>query len=132
MSLRRAVVSQLKNHISALEGRVYQAYLTPANVKPPYCTVKLAGIRGSVNLPYAADQGIEVRLYNDQTCFIPLDALEQQTLVALNGIVITDDDTGLRYWIKWVPFGSTDYIDEEHKLIARLVFFETAVIHERG
>jgi len=132
MSLRRAVIQQLKRHVYPLEGRAYQAYLAPANVVSPYATVKMAGIREAPDVPFAGDQIIEVRIYRSQDCFVTLDALRQMAVVALNGVVITDDQSGERYWIKWTPFGAGDFVDEERRLIGCLVTFEAAVIHERG
>lgn len=132
MSLRRAVIHQLGRHIYPLEGQAYQAYLAPVNVVPPYATVKMAGIRGTPDLPFAGDQIIEVRIYYKQVDYVSLDALKQMAVVALNGVVITDEVSGERYWVRWTPFGAGDFVDEERKLIGCLVTFEAVVIQERG
>ncbi|MGV8164645.1 MAG: hypothetical protein ACLKAK_07295 [Alkaliphilus sp.] len=130
MSLRRAVIAQLKNHVTAIGGRVYQAYLAPADVQTPYATVKMAGVRGDVTLLYAGDQSIEVYVYRDHDCFVSLDALKQLAVLALNGSVLVTE-SGERHHIRWVPFGQGDFVDEERKLIGCVESFETTVIHER-
>lgn len=132
MSLRRAVIQQLKTHVFPLNGNAFQAYLAPVGVVPPYATVKMAGTRGTPELNFAGDQIIEVRLYRSQDCYATLDALKQMAVVALNGVVITDAPTGERYHVRWTPFGAGDFADEERRLIGCLVTFEAVVIHERG
>lgn len=126
MSLRQAVVAHVKNQVSPLGGRVYQAFLAPADVQRPYATVKLAGVRGARDILYAGDQSIEVYIYQDQDCFTRVDALRQQVIKALNGIVLFEC-----YPIRWVAFGGGDFVDEERKLIGCVVVFEAAIIHER-
>ena len=132
MSLRRAVIQQLRQHVYPLAGNAFQAYLAPVNVNPPYATVKMAGIRGATELPFAGDQQIEVRIYRRQDDFVTLDALKQMAVVALNGVVLTDAPTGERYWIKWTPFGAGDFVDEERRLIGCSITFEASIIHERS
>lgn len=132
LSVRRAIISQLKKDVPALKGQVYQAYLVPSDIVPPYATIKLGPVRGSVNLPYAADQSIEVRFYGKKNSFINLELLETYANMTLNGVVLTDDETGSKYWLKWVPFNSIEYVEEGKDLIVRMVTYETAVIHERG
>lgn len=132
MSVRRAVISQLKSQVAALGGRVYQAFLTPANVQSPYATVKIAGIRSTPEISYAGDQQVEVYIYRIQDDFISLDGIRHSVVMALNGVTLVDVPTGERYWLRWFPTGLLDFVDEDRKLIGCVVMFETSVIYERS
>lgn len=129
--LRRAVIQKLKTSVPALGGRVYQAFLAPANVKPPYATVKLATPRGSPNISYAGTQPVEVYLYGSRDSFVSLDILELAVTVALHGVEIEDGQTQEKYYLNWVS-GSGDFVDTEKKLIGRMVKFHTALLMEGG
>jgi hypothetical protein len=127
--LRRAVIQKLRDSVSALNSRVYQAFLAPANGSRPYATVKIPAARGSINIGFAGAQPVEVRVYDDQTSFIDLDSLEQAIRTALHGKEINDQNE--KYYLQWVPAGG-DFVDEEYNLIGRLVMFEAALLYERG
>lgn len=129
MSLRRAIVQQLRNQVPALGGRVFQAYLAPANIATPYATVKFATERQAANIGFAGTQTIEVYLYRGLDSYSGLDALRQDVVKALNGVVITDTESGARFSIRWA--GSVgDVVDEERKLIGAVVSFDAATIHD--
>lgn len=130
--LRKAVINHLIANATGLGGRVYQAFLAPSGVVKPYATVKLATSRGSPGISYAGDQPVEVRIYDDQASFVPMDELEIEVIKALNGIDIVDPDGGERYCLQWDPNGGTDFVDEEKKLIGRLITFEGALLFEPG
>jgi hypothetical protein len=130
MSLRRAVVAQLKTSIPALGGRVYQAFLAPVGVQAPYATVKFATERQAANITFAGSQAIEVYLYRALDSYVNLDALRQDVVKFLNGVVIVDAETNARFVIRWVG-GAGDVIDPERKLIGAVVNFEAAMLHER-
>jgi len=123
--LRRAVIQNLKN-IPALGGRVYQAFLAPANVDKPYATVKLATQIGSANISFAGTQPVEVYLYADQDSFINLDVIEKEVIEVLAG-EIRDTTTGNYFELAWAP-GTSDFVDPEKKLIGRRVIFNTALL----
>jgi len=129
MSLRRAIVQQLRIHLPALGGRVFQAYLAPVNVPTPYATVKLATERQAANIGFAGAQTIEIYLYRGLDSFVGLDALRQDVVRALNGVVITDAESGLRFALRWT--GSVgDVVDPERKLIGAVVSFDAATIYD--
>lgn len=132
MSLRHAVIEHLRLNVPALGGRVFQAFLAPPNVQSPYATVKLGSIRGNIELPYAGDQQIEVRVYRTRDDFAVLDSVRQSVITALNGTTILGNSSPERYRLKWVPTGPLDFVDEERRLIGCLVMFETSVIYERS
>jgi len=127
--LRRAVIQHLKANVPSFGGQVYQGFLAPHNVQPPYATVKTPTGRGSPMISYAGTQPIEVRIYNDQSSFVGLELLERAVIEALNGQEIVDQDDGEHYFLEWVP-GGGDFVDEEKKLIGRLVMFEAALLFE--
>lgn len=128
--LRRAVIQSLKA-ILELNGRVYQAFLVPAHALRPYATVKAPVSRGTPGFSYGGVQPLEVRIYDDQTSFDGLDVLERAVTDKLHGREITDQNDGERYFVQWVP-GGGDFIDEEKRLIGRLLVFEAALLHEPG
>ena len=131
MSIRRAVIQQLKNQVHALSGRVYQAFLAPVNIGTPYAAVKFATERQSANVSFAGTQTIEVYLYRRLDNFVSLDAIRQDVIKALNGVVITDSESNARFVLRWV--GSVgDVVDEDRKLIGTLVSFDAATVQERG
>jgi len=129
--LRRAVIQQLKQHVTGLGGRVYQAFLAPVDAGRPYATVKLVDGGASTRISFAGDHVIEVRLYDDYTSFVGLDTLAQDTVLALSGRIVTDADTGNRYEVFWLPV-MNDFVEEDRKLIGRLVRFRAAAIYGRG
>jgi len=131
MSLRRAIIQQIKNQAHGLGGRVYQAFLAPVNTQTPYATVKLATERQATNITFAGSQTVEIYLYRGLDSYVNLDAIRQDVVKALNGVVITDVESGARFVLRWV--GSVgDVVDEERKLIGAVVSFDAAIIHERG
>lgn len=130
MSLRRAIISQLKNQVAALSGRVYQAFLAPVTVQPPYAAIKLAAERQAVNNTFAGSQSVEVYIYRALDTYVSLDALRQEVIKALNGVVLTDFESNARYVVRWIG-SAGDVIDAERKLLGVVVSFEAAVIHER-
>lgn len=131
MMLRRAVIQQLKDNVPGLDGRVYEAFLAPPNVSKPNCTVKVSASRGSGIIAYAGTQPVEIRIYARQESFKLLDEIEQGIVECLNGIEITDQNDGEKYCLTWVP-GGGDFIDEDKKLIGRLILFEAAILFERS
>ncbi len=122
--MRTAIINQLKDQVAGLGGRVYQAFLAPANVQKPYATVKMAGERGDLRIPWATHPAVEVRLYNEKNSFIPLDALEKECITALNGVSLNG-----KHQLRWVP-GGTDFEDIQLGLIGRLINFRATVINE--
>lgn len=134
--LRRAIVQTLQA-ITSLKG-IYQAFLAPANADRPYATVKLTETIGDVGIGFAGTQPIEVRIYDDLNSFVGLDAIEQATITALNGQTIVDivKDSkgepvpGSSFYVTWAP-GGGDFVDDEKRLIGRLIRFEAALVHER-
>lgn len=129
--LRRAVIQHIKVSVSELNGRVYQAFLAPPNIEKPYSTVKIPTARGSGIITYAGTQPVEVRVYDKQNSFISLDELERNIIASLNGAEITDQNDGEKYCLTWAP-GGGDFIDDEKKLIGRLILFEAAALFERS
>lgn len=129
--LRRAVIQQLKQQVTGLGGRVYQAFLAPVDAGRPYATVKLVDGGASTQISFAGDHVIEVRLYDDYTSFVSLDTLAQETVLALNGQIVTDNDTGNQYEVFWLPV-MNDFVEEDRKLIGRLIRFRAAAIYGRG
>lgn len=131
--LRRAVIQHLKAQVSALGGRVYQAFLAPPGTARPYATVKAATSRGSIVISYAGTQTIEVRLYDDPASAVALDQIEVAVISALHGIEIQDaaESPPGTYRLDWVP-GGGDFHDDEMGLIGRLMVFEAALLFERG
>jgi len=129
--VRRAVIQHLRQQVPALGGRVYQAFLAPANTLRPYATVKLMDGGASTRISFAGDHLIEVRLYNDLTSsFVVLDELAYQVIQALHGEVV-DGETGERYEVTWEP-GMIDFTEDDRQLIGRLLRFRAPAIHERG
>lgn len=129
--LRRAIIQHLRNEVPTLGGRVYQAFLAPANTPRPFVTVKLMDGGRSGRISYAGDQLIEVRLYDDLTSsFVVLDELAYQVIQALHGEVV-DGETGERYDVRWEP-GMYDFVEDDRQLIGRLLRFRAPAIHERG
>ena len=126
--LRRAVIQALKD-VPALGGRVYQAFLAPANTGKPYATVKVPAARGDPQLARAGTQPLEVRLYADPDTFASLDQLESAVIDAVNGKEISDVVSGSVFHVEWEP-GGGDFQDDQRQLIGRLVMFEAAVLHE--
>jgi len=129
--LRRAVIQHMKTSVPSLGGQVYQAFLAPANITPPYSTVKVAGTRGSPAISYAGFQPVEVRIYDPQESFVSLDALEQEVINVLHGVEVEDQIDGEKYYLQWTGNGP-DYVDEDRNLICRLIYFGAAVIYEPG
>lgn len=130
--LRRAVIQHLRQQVPALGGRVYQAFLAPANTPRPYATVKLMDGGASLRISFAGEHLIEVRLYEDMAgSFVTLDVLAGQVIAALNGRTITDSASGEKYDLYWVP-GMNDFVEEYRRLIGRLVRFRAAALFERG
>ncbi len=129
--LRRAVINHIMDNVSTLSGRVYQAFLAPSNTRKPYATVKVGPVQGSPGLNYGGTLSIEVRIYNDQDSFLSLDAYEKGIVAALHGREITDNNGGSRYFLQWLS-SPGDFVDEEKKLIGRLVVFGAAVLLEPG
>lgn len=130
--LRRAVIQHLKGAVPSLGGRVYQAFLAPANTPRPYATVKLLDGGASARISFAGDHLVEVRLYEATSgSFLNMDSLASSVITALNGRTITDSDSGEKYDLFWVP-GMNDFVEDDRKLIGRLVRFRAAAIFERG
>lgn len=127
MSVRRAVIEHLQVSIPAFGGRVYQAFLAPVNTLTPFATVKIAGLRGAIELADAGDQQIEVRIYRKQDDFAALDIIRHAVITALNDQVISVE----QYRIRWVPTGPLDFVEEEKKLLGCLITFEVPVIYQR-
>jgi hypothetical protein len=128
--LRRAVIQHLKQ-VTDLGGRVYQAFLAPADAARPYVTVKLVDGGASTRISFAGDHVIEIRVYDDLNSFIGLDVIIQAVIGALHGKNVTDTQSGEQYEVWWVP-SMNDFVEEERKLIGRLVRFRAASIFERG
>lgn len=130
--LRRAVINHLRTHVPSLGGRVYQAFLSPADATRPYATVKLGDGGASNRISYAGYVEIEIRIYQDMNSFLPLDSLEREITAALHGSVIWDEQENPpeQHEIFWLP-GVNDFVDEERKLIGRLIVFRTASLFER-
>jgi hypothetical protein len=129
MGLRKAVIDTIKDGSLTLGGRVYQAFLAPADPIKPYATVKMADVSGDGRISFAGTQTIEVRLYDRMGDFINLDTIEEDIIPLLNSGPITDED-GTKFVVEWEPGGPGDFIDDEKKLIGRRVQFSAAVIHE--
>ncbi|MBT9134258.1 MAG: hypothetical protein DDT34_00973 [Firmicutes bacterium] len=121
MSLRRAVVTNLRTSVSPVGGRVFQAFLAPATAVPPYITVKLATRQGEV----FGLQPVEVYIYAAQTSFVALDTLEQGVIRALHQRELVDTETGLRYTLRYTG-SAGDAVDEGRKLINRVLTFTVA------
>jgi len=130
--LRRAIIQHLRNEVSTLGGRVYQAFLAPVNTPRPFATVKLMDGGRSGRISYAGDYLIEVRLYEDITgSFLTLDDLARSVIAALNGRVVIDSVSGEQYDVYLVP-GMFDFVEDDRQLIGLLVRFQGAAIFERG
>ncbi|HEY8355809.1 MAG TPA: hypothetical protein VIK69_12435, partial [Methylophilaceae bacterium] len=124
-------IQHLRQQVPALGGRVYQAFLAPANTQRPFATVKLMDGGGSVSISFAGDHLVEVRIYDDMTSsFVKLDELAYQVIQALHGEVV-DGETGERYEVAWEP-GMIDFTEDDRRLIGRLLRFSVPAIHERG
>jgi len=129
--LRRAVVNRLTERVAGLGGRVYQAFLAPADAGRPYATVKLPQPIRSADIGYAGNQEIEVRLYTDPTSFTELDELEVEVMATLNGATVVDDYDGGAYYLEAMP-GGADFNDEDKSLIGRLLRYATGTLSEPG
>jgi hypothetical protein len=127
--IREAINKALKN-VSALGGRVYEAYTAPADTAAPYATVKFATQRPSTAITFAGDNNIEVRIYGKPTSFKSLDAIEQEVINVLNDKEVEDSD-GNKYYVWWVP-GGADYTEDDRGLIVRLVNFAAGAMNGRG
>ncbi len=126
--LRRAVIQHLKGAAPSLGGRVFQAFLAPANTPRPYATVKLADGGASPRISFAGAHLIEVRICDDYTSdFISLDAITDEVVRALHGKTVEDAETGEKYEVFWIP-GMVDYAEADRKIIGRLVRFQAAAI----
>ncbi len=121
MSLRRSIITRLRSTIPTVGGRVFQAFLAPANTLPPYVTVKMATRIGDA----LGRQPVECYLYAAQTSFGALDALEQEVIRSLHQREFADTETGLRYILRYAS-SAGDAVDEERKLINRVVTFSAA------
>lgn len=128
--LRRAVIKHIMDNALSLSGRVYQAFLAPSNTRKPYATVKAGAVQGSPGLNYGGTLSVEVRIYNDQDSFLALDTIEKEIVAALHGKEIVDTE-GPRYFLQWVS-SPGDFVDDEKKLIGRLLAFGAAVLFEPG
>lgn len=130
--LRRAVIQHLRQQVPALGGRVYQAFLAPANTPRPYATVKLMDGGASLRISFAGEHLIEVRLYEAMSgSFLTLDTLAKSVIEALHGKTVKDLETGEEYDLYWVP-GMNDFVEEDRQLIGRLIRFRAAALFERG
>jgi len=130
--LRRAIIQHLRNEVSTLGGRVYQAFLAPSSVQKPFATVKLVDGGTSARISFAGNHLIEVRLYEDITgSFLTLDDLARSVIAALNGRVVIDSVSGEQYDVYLVP-GMFDFVEDDRQLIGLLVRFQGAAIFERG
>ncbi|MBT9157005.1 MAG: hypothetical protein DDT37_02010 [Firmicutes bacterium] len=121
MSLRRATITALHVQVLAVGRRVFQAFLAPAATLPPYITVKLATRQGEV----FGLQPVEIYIYAAQASFAALDALEHEVIRALHQRELVDTETGLRYILRYAG-SAGDVVDEERKLISRVVSFNAA------
>lgn len=131
LSLRRAVIERIKAALPSVGGRVYQAFLAPVDAAAPYyVTVKVGDERGDVNIPWIGFPAVEVRLYSKPLSFISLDELEGQVIQVLQGVPITDPQTGKVYQLRWLP-GFGDFNDPQQNLIGKLVRFQAVRIVER-
>lgn len=115
--------------LPALGGRVYQAFLAPADAGRPYATVKVPASRADGRLSSAGTQPIEVRLYADPDSFVLLDEIEGALLDLLDDKDIQDVASGSVFHVEWEP-GGGDFQDDQRQLIGRLVIFEAAVLHD--
>lgn len=129
MSLRRAIIHQLRVQVPALGGRVYQAFLAPTGFQTPYATVKFAGEQSAVNIGFAGSRTIEVYLYRSLDSFVALDALQQEVIRILNGTTVTDVESGLQFILRWTG-SAGDVIDEERKLVGVVVSFNAPTMYE--
>ncbi len=123
MSLRRATITSLRAQVSAVGGRVFQAFFAPAATPPPYITVKRATRQGKV----FGLQPVEIYIYAAQTSFVILDVLEQTVIRVLHRKEIVDVETGLRYSLEYAG-SAGDAVDVERKLINRVVTFTVASV----
>ncbi len=121
MSLRRAVVTNLRTNVTSVGGRVFQAFLAPAATPSPYITVKMTtGIGGRFGL-----QPVEVYIYAAQTSFVALDMLKQEVIRALDQRELVDVETALRYILDYAG-SAGDAVNEERKLISQVLTFTSA------
>lgn len=125
MSLREAIISELKSKVTSVSGRVYEAFLAPSKAVPPFLTVKFASQRGS-NISFACSQVVEIYMHCDLTSFVTLDILEASVISTLNKEIKKDANT---YLLEWTPTGAGDFKDDDRKLIDRVVTFSAVVVH---
>ncbi len=122
MSLRRATITTLRAQVLIVGGRVFQAFLAPAATLLPYITVKMATRIGD----RLGLQPVEIYIYAAQTSFVVLDTLEQEVIRVLHQRELVDVETGLRYTLHYPGDGVCDAVDEERKLINRVLTFVSA------
>jgi len=129
--LRRAVVNFLKENVSEVGGRVYQAYLAPKQVKRPYLAVRMGEVIESGAVSFGGTAQIEVFVYDDiGGSFLTVDRICDKVINALHGAYVTDQEDGKTYYIEWNP-STNDIIEEDRNLIGRLLRFRTAILRER-
>ncbi|MBT9174214.1 MAG: hypothetical protein DDT21_02625 [Syntrophomonadaceae bacterium] len=121
MSLRRSIITRLRDHVPAVGGRVFQAFLAPPAITPPFVTVKLPTRLGDA----LGQQPVECYLYAAQTSFVTLDALEQEVIHVLHQKEFADTETGWRYRLRYAS-SAGDAVDVERKLINRVITFTAA------
>ncbi|WP_228378983.1 hypothetical protein [Thermoanaerobacter thermohydrosulfuricus] len=131
LMLRRAIIKHLRENITEIGGRVYQAYLAAEKAKRPYITVRLAESIASEVISFGGTMQIELFVYDDLgKSYLNLDYISDKIIAVLNGAYITDQEDGKTYYIEWNPT-TNDIIEEDRKLIGRLLRFKTAILHER-
>lgn len=129
--IRSAFIHFLKENISEVGGRVYQAYLAPKQAKRPYLAVRMGETIESGTISFGGTAQIEVFVYDDiGGSFLNVDRISDKIVALLNGAYITDQEDGKTYYIEWNPT-TNDIIEEDRKLIGRLLRFKTAILHER-
>lgn len=65
LMLRRAIIKHLRENITEIGGRVYQAYLAAEKAKRPYITVRLAESIASEVISFGGTMQIELFVYDD-------------------------------------------------------------------
>ncbi|NPV44806.1 MAG: hypothetical protein HPY70_12665 [Firmicutes bacterium] len=129
--LRNAIIQHLRQSISEVGGRVYQAYLAPEKVKRPYLSVRMGETIASDTVSFGGTAQIEVFVYEDASkSFLDVDRISDKVIAILNGAYVTDPDDGRTYYVEWDPT-TNDIYEDNRKLIGRLLRFRTAILHER-
>lgn len=111
--MRSAIINHLKSNVPLVEGRVYQPFMAPKNMKEPYLVVTHNGDIRDVAHMHAFEEYVDIWPYTVPDNFTDIDSMTTQIVAAMQLPIFTSaGEISLAY-----QGSGTDFYDEEIKLI---------------